>query len=324
MRSGHVVSLQVKLERRVNRLKSTGLKAFQANLRQFLTFLRSHPVFAGIVEGLEHFHASLETEADRIVGLQRLDFDEELKNVAVSFFVLKKCADHPSPMQPARIGGMYDEIPQTKAGLEPFKLVFVDPVYHYLDEQLDEQRSLLALLRRYKQKCEWFQRDHLFTSWQRDVTRGERILQRHLYEYLHDQGFDFVVEPSSPSGEVDLLGDQKTDQPLVADTKIFNPSKGKGRDYIARGFSQVYSYAVDYCTAFGYLIIYNTAGNDLKLDFASSTRSMPHVIHNNKTIFLLVIDIFPHERTASKRGRLKAVLITEQDLIRHVAESSDA
>jgi hypothetical protein len=44
------------------------------------------------------------------------------------------------------------------------------------------------------------------------------------------------------------------------------------------------------------------------------------VIHNNKTIFLVTIDICPHETSASKRGHLRAVEITEQELIRIVEE----
>jgi hypothetical protein len=42
---------------------------------------------------------------------------------------------------------------------------------------------------------------------------------------------------------------------------------------------------------------------------------MPFIVHNNKTIFIFTIDISPYKKSASKRGPLKAVEITEADLI---------
>ena len=199
--------------------------------------------------------------------------------------------------------------------------MFLEPLYEYLDEQLDDQRAILALLRRYKHKCEWFQRKHLFKSWEDNTKIGEKLLALHLYEYLHDQGLDFVIEPSSVSGEVDLIAAQKSDEPLIADVKIFNPEKGKGTDYIARGFNQIYLYTLDYNEPFGYLIIYNTSGQDLRFVLANQEQSTPFVVHNNKTIFVVTIDVFPYETSASRRGRLKTVEITEEDLIRIIGKS---
>jgi hypothetical protein len=315
MNTEYIQNSRYKLEKRVKRLNKTALKVFQVSLRQFLSFLTSHPLFLGILEDLERRYASMKPEVDKIVKLERHDFDNELEHAAASYFVLKKCAEHPSPQIAAKIGGLYGEARYTVEGLEYFKSFFLQPLYEYLDEQIDEQRAILALLRRYKHKCEWFQQDYLFNLWKDHTEKGEKLLQRHLYEYLHDQGLDFVIEPSSASGEVDLIADQKTDDPLIADTKIFNPEKGKGIYYITAGFHQIYQYTLDYNEPFGYLIIYNTSGEDLKFALTSQEQSTPFVIHNNKTIFIVSIDIFPYETTASKRGPLKTVEITEADLI---------
>ena len=174
-----------------------------------------------------------------------------------------------------------------------------------MDEQLEDQRVILALLRRYKHKCEWFQREHLFDLWESNTQKGEKNLSMHLYEWLYDQGLDFVIEPSSASGEADLIAAQQSKNPLVADVKIFNPDKGRGIQYIAQGFNQIYLYTQDYNEAFGYLIIFNTSGKDLKFAVANQTQGIPSVTHNNKTLFILTIDIFPHEASASKRGLLE-------------------
>jgi hypothetical protein len=39
---------------------------------------------------------------------------------------------------------------------------------------------------------------------------------------------------------------------------------------------------------------------------------------NNKTIFFIVVDIFEHAAPASKRGPMKSVDITEQELVQQV------
>ena len=172
------------------------------------------------------------------------------------------------------------------------------------------------MLRRYKHKCEWFQRDFLFKLWSDNTVRGEKLLALHLYEYLYDQGLDFTIEPSSVSGEVDLIAAQKSDDPLIADTKIFNPGSKKGKEYIVKGFNQIYLYTVDYDEPFGYLIIYKISDVDLRFTLANQEQSTPFVVHNNKTVFIVIIDIYPHETSASKRGPLNPVEITEADLIR--------
>jgi hypothetical protein len=321
MNAEYIQSLRYKLQKRVRRLNSTEYQVFHFSLKQFQGFLKSYPIFVGILDDLERRCPSMEAEAEKIVNRTQLVFDNELENATVSYFVIKKCADSDDQKVEVEVGLTYGKKVSLNANLEYFKSLFLEPLYEYLDEQLDDQRAILALLRRYKHKCEWFQRKHLFKSWEDNTKSGEKLLALHLYEYLHDQGLDFVIEPSSVSGEADLIAIQKSDEPLIADVKIFNPDKGKGPDYIARGFNQIYLYTLDYNEPFGYLIIYNTSGQDLRFALVNQEQSTPFVVHNNKTIFIVTIDIFPYETSASRRGRLKTVEITEEDLIRIIGKS---
>jgi hypothetical protein len=322
MNAEDIQNLRYKLQKRVRRLNSTEYQVFHFSLKQFQGFLKSYPIFVGILDDLERRCPSIEAEAEKIVkASQALVFDNELENATASYFVIKKCAESDDQKVEANVGRTYGKKLNYNDNLEYFKSLFLEPLYEYLDEQLDDQRAILALLRRYKHKCEWFQRKHLFKSWEDNTKIGEKLLALHLYEYLHDQGLDFVIEPSSVSGEVDLIAAQKSDEPLIADVKIFNPEKGKGTDYIARGFNQIYLYTLDYNEPFGYLIIYNTSGQDLRFVLANQEQSTPFVVHNNKTIFVVTIDVFPYETSASRRGRLKTVEITEEDLIRIIGKS---
>lgn len=321
MNAEYIQNLRYKLQKRVRRLNSTEYQVFHFSLKQFQGFLKSYPIFVGILDDLERRCPSMEAEAEKIVNGTQLVFDNELENATVSYFVIKKCAESDDKMVEVNVGFTYYGQKSLNDNLEYFKSLFLEPLYEYLDEQLDDQRAILALLRRYKHKCEWFQRNHLFKSWEDNTKRGEKLLALHLYEYLHDQGLDFVIEPSSVSGEADLIAIQKSDEPLIADVKIFNPDKGKGTDYIARGFNQIYLYTLDYNEPFGYLIIYNTSGQDLRFALVNQEQSTPFVVHNNKTIFVVTIDIFPYETSASRRGRLKTFEITEEDLIRIIGKS---
>jgi hypothetical protein len=200
------------------------------------------------------------------------------------------------------------------SALEAFRTAFIEPVHEYLDEQMDDQRAILALLRRYKHKCESFQRRQLFGLWSSNTAKGEELLAFHLYEYLHDRGVNLAIEPYSESGRVDMVAAQNSDDPLIADAKVFHPDKGK--PYICHGFHQIYQYTLDYNEPFGYLVIFKTCPEDLKFALTGQEQSVPFVVHNHKTIFLLTIDIFPHERPASKRGYLKSYEITQDELIR--------
>lgn len=321
MNKDYVQNLRYKLQKRVKRLNSIEFQAFHSSLKQFWGFLRVYPIFMDILEYLERNYPSMESESTKIFdNSEELFVDDEFKNAALSYFVIKKCVESDHDKIEMHIGGIYSHARGFEESIDSFRSFFLEPLYEYLDEQLDDQRAILALLRRYKHKCEWFQREKLLDLWK---SGGEKELAFHLYEYLHDQGLDFVIEPSSASGEADLVAAQASDDPLIADTKIFNPSRGQGKTYIAKGFNQIYLYTLDYNKPFGYLVIYKTCERDLNFSFPSQEQSIPFIVHNNKTIFILTIDIYPHVTSASQRGVLRPITITEDDLIKSIETDSD-
>jgi len=316
MNSGYIQKLRYKLQKRVRRLNSVNFRMFPFSLKQFWGFIRNYPVFVGILDDLKHRYQSIESEAELIIEGQPRAFENEFENAAAAYYVLKRCSESEDHMLGVKVGRSYSREGEYENNIETFRFLFLEPLYEYLDEQLDDQKAILALLRRYKHKCEWFQRDQLFKLWEEDTQRGEKHLALDLYEYLHNQGLDFTIEPWSISGKADLVSAQTGEEPLIADAKIFHPERSKGKDYIARGFNQIYQYTLDFNETFGYLIIFKTCETDLRFALSSHEQSTPFVIHNNKTIFLITIDIFPYGESASKRGGLKTIEITEDDLIK--------
>jgi hypothetical protein len=321
MNNEYVQNLRYKLQKRVRRLNSTEFSTFHNALCIFWKFLDSHSILRGICDDLLARVSNANDSALRIcVKHEGLLADNELEQAAMAYCVIRGCIQSGDARAEIQVGHLYESDSKYNESIRAFRDQFLEPLYEYIDEQLDDQRAVLALLRRYKHKVEWFGRDALYKRWKDDTQWGERGLAEHLYEYLHDQGIDFHIEPQSASGEADLIAMQKTDDPLIADAKIFDPDRSKGNSYIAKGFAQVYRYTVDFNEPFGYLIVYLTGKHDLRFTLKEKAQSTPFVVYNNKTIFLMTIDLFPHEEPASKRGALNPVEITEEDLIKVIEE----
>jgi hypothetical protein len=123
-----------------------------------------------------------------------------------------------------------------------------------------------------------------------NTKKGEQVLAFELYEYLHDQGVQFHIEPKPVSGRIDLISSQIGKDRLVADVKVFDPKSGHDCGYVIKGFRQVYDYARDFNEPFGYLVIFKLCENDLSIASTNQESTVPFFIHNTKSIFFLVID----------------------------------
>ena len=243
---------------------------------------------------------------ERILGGEVVYRATEAESAALGYHLLKKMAD----------GG--DKNLVVYIALDTVRSVYLESFYEYVDEHLDDQQAILYFLRRYKHRCQWFHAERLRQVVRDETRRGEKNFALDLYEYLHDQGIDFHIEPHSTSGIPDFVADQVGKERVIADTKLFWPESGKGKSYIISGFNQAYIYACDYNEPCAYLVIYKMCQEGLNFLVPSSQASFPSLTINNKTIFFIVVDIFEHETSASKRGPMKSVDITEQELVQRV------
>lgn len=325
MNTGIVQQLRYKLQKRVRKVNSSGFETFHFSLKRFWQFLHNNEVFAAVLEQASNLVAVGKDDAEKIVNGKALHGENEDEEVCLAYWVIRSCAE--SDGQDAKeinIAHQYSTGSNYDGALEMFKDIFVEPLYEYIDEQLDDQRAVLGLLRRYKHQCEWFRRSELLSIFADEKarsselgkkSRGEKQLALHLYEFLHSQGLAFSIEPASISGEADLVSAQDSDDPLVADVKVFDPQSGKNKAYLISGFHQIYQYTLDYNESFGYLVIFKTCEEGLAFSSRQQEQSTSFVTFNGKTIFFVVIDLFAHEKSASKRGKLKSYVITEQELV---------
>ena len=316
MNQNIIQNLRYKLQKRIRRLNSVDYSIFFPTLKQFFVFFEKNPILSSIIEQVNTKYPSLQESIEKIISGEGILGDTEEEAAIIGYGVLKELSKHNNPSILTTISWPFKRASKFNESLETIREIYLEPFYEYIDESIDDQRAMLFMVLRYKHRCEWFQHHNLWNITQNFSQQAEKLLALDLYEFLFNQGIDFSIEPSSLSGEIDLIAAQGSEDPLLADTKIFD-ADGRSKAYIQKGFNQIYTYTQQYNEPYGYLIIYKTTEKDLHFSLKISG-NIPMVIYNHKTIFLITIDIFPHPKPVSQRSKIKAVEITEEELIQNL------
>jgi hypothetical protein len=289
------------------------------NVKQYWTFINESNFIKDIIQELIVNNREMETNLEANLGSNKKEIpcDEE-KLAALTYFLMKNSMTHDSYKLIKDVIRLIGKVPSPNESLKIFITSFLQTLNWYIIDKLTNNRIMLYLFERYKHKCEWFRRKEIFDVYINNTQMGEKILQKSIYMDLFDQGMNLIIEPSSASGEVDFITDQKGDERELIEVKIFNPEKQKNNKYITSGFNQLLSYTRDYNETCGYLVIFNTSDKELKFDFKNDSSIFPYIEFNNKIIYFIIIDIYPHEKTASKRGTLSSLVITEEEIIKEI------
>jgi hypothetical protein len=312
MQASYLQNVRYKLQKRYRRLNEANHEQYLYALVRFWAFFDQEPILRGVAEELSAGCAEAGASVERIFKRELLEGSTEEESAAIGYGVLRRFAEQD---QPLRFFELVSNRANYAESLDEFRTRYLRPFYDYLDEHLDDRNFVLFALVRYKWLCEWFERDTLFNLWTQNLQRGEKNLALHLYRSLFEQGIDFQIEPWSVSGEADMVASQTSEHPLIADAKIFNPEKSKGGSYIRQAFHQIYRYTCDYNQPIGYLVIFNTSEKQLSFDLKNESQPVPRITFNNKTVFFLEIDIFPHPEPASRRKPGERINLTEQEII---------
>ncbi len=313
--------LRYKLQKRVQRLQTVDAQSLGLELVRFFDFFDSNPTLRANAASLSAKYPKVNEEVNvaeqkrqQIVGIT------EGESAAIGMAVLRRVA---VVDQPRMLFMNYVELADLSKMLDRFRERYLDPFYEYIDEQIEDRNIVLGELVRFKHLAEWFRREELWSRWKNDSRSGERRLAFAVYEFLYEQGVDFHVEPASASGEADMVSAQHSPTPLVADVKIFDPATGRGTTYIKRGFHQVYRYLHDYNQPIGYLVVFKGSGKQLDVDVSRTVPDeVPYITFGDKTVFLLQVDIFPHEEPASKRSVPERETISEVELQSEIQSNS--
>jgi len=317
-----VQNLRYKLQKRVRRLNSVGVDIFAPTLRQFWTFFDERPMYSGVARSLMFRFPNASKTMERILAGEALVGASEEESAAIGHEILRSVAREDRNVDIFQLAYPYGQPSQLGDALELVREIFLEPFYEYVDESLDDQRAMLALLLRYKHRSEWFHRSYLWNLVQTESQKAEKSLALDLYSFFYDQGIDFTIEPSSLTGEIDLIAAQGSSDPLLADAKVFD-ADGRGKAYIRKAFRQIYSYTQQYNEAFGYLMIFKTGEKDLRFSLKATNTDIPVVCYNHKTIFLITVDIYQYPKPVSQRSPLSTIEVTEEELITTVQEPGE-
>lgn len=311
MDSAYLQRIRFQLQKRVRRLNSCSHPLFHSALLQFWNYLEAQPLTAGILSKLETDAAPYEdAKIEELIKNSSMEiFETEKEQLSFVYRICKYCAHQPlesSAMSEIRIGRAISHRSKHDDALNDFREMFLEPLYEYIDDALDQQGAVLSLLLKYKRKVEWFERETLAQL----ASGDERTLAKHLYSYLFDQGLDFHIEPQSASGETDLVAPE-----LVLDAKVFDGSR-RGIQYLASGVHQVHTYARDFNQEVGYLVVYKVCPETIDFTFSMAGQHAPHVAVGGKTIYIFVIDICEYSMSASKRGAMKVHTVDQEFFVR--------
>ena len=147
---------------------------------------------------------------------------------------------------------------------------------------------------------------------------GEASLDQELRASLFEGGIDYPFsQPSSPSGEADIVALLGSDDPLVLEVKVFDPDLSKGKSHLRQGFHQVLRYANDYNQSLGYLVVFNCSDRQgvVSSDEESGAEFPPRITYGGKTFFVIPIDIHSDTDSASREKPASRLVIDRRDLV---------
>ena len=345
------------LQKRFQSIQTASTGTFEQTCQQVLGWLTSHPIFSALLQHLDNVPGHHRDEIDYLLNLQPADFyaiqkyysisvgnrqdlrlptDPDLKGLtsqtieehaSVCLRILRAAATRPE-IDFYSLLAIYLTKEYYDHRYENYERIVVDIIktkaakalYEYLDEHLDGINAASGLLQKYKQNVEWFERRLL-----RDIaedpneTHGsERALARHLQHYIFNQGVEFFIEPSSASGEVDLLLRNSDGGYVIIDAKYIgaNVPPSKIIRQLAGGFNQVKIYCSDHNQAEGFLIVFVNA--DISIDIKlEQDNSFSYLKIGEYIIYYVEINI-SDRLSASKLGKAKIISIARDKLTKAI------
>lgn len=290
---------------------------FLFQLRTFWIFLKDTTLFNSIIdEHLKKYEGSAKKKAMTFIAEQGVYLNKEDERFAVYCYLIEYVTntanvDMIDVDNLIRVHGVNPATNLETASY--FCEIFLNFFVDYLKDTINERETMLHSLLRYKRDSEWFESTALLKLSRSNSKKAEALLKKSFFKFLLAEGMDFYIEPSSVSGEVDCMIHNGKNR-LVVESKVFTNTKGKDRKYILSGFHQAVTYANNYNESCGYLLIYKTGTTNIKFELKQTDDKIPYLYYNNKLFYFLVIDL-NHDKSASKKGVLKAIEIKESELV---------
>jgi len=302
------------LRNRTNKLFSNLIfadeKTFETHCKILFNFFNDEILIKSILFELKNLSIYTERWQEIQEGIlnDKLNLpDNELELAALSLKFLEKYHTNYACLR-----YMSEKIGE-RHGLHSFHKIFTEYLQSYINYKLENGDFILYLLYKYKCQCEWFNNEELLEKYFNDTAHGEDLLTKDLRKFLFNNGIDYPFsEPNTPSGKPDLVF-VNNNNPLALEVKLYGGKNNYGKSYIKKGFHQAINYANDYNKSYAYLFIFNLS--DKLLEFNLKDNNEPtHININNKSIFIVVVNLTDNKKTASQIQK-EIVQINEEYLI---------
>lgn len=288
-----------------------------SQLRFLWRFLHQASTFTTIVDDMKSKHEHYYTRANSFVGSPHGHAlnEDHLDRVYLTYFIISlMIRDTSSSLLMSNLGSKYNTNKDNTVD-QNFR-VFIDLflenfIFHILN-QADKNNSILGLLRKYKHRTEWFDKQLLLLTISENPKQAERILKESLYKYLFDQGLSLFIEPYSPAGEIDIIAlEENNSQKSLFEAKVFDGVK-RTSAYIKKGFNQVLEYMRTHNEKIGYMVIYNS-GSTLLTIKGELDNYFPFIKNNDIVVNFIIVDIYQNSSTASEGNSRHIVELKAED-----------
>jgi hypothetical protein len=325
------------LRSRVRRTQTCPVALFPSACQHLVHWLDHHPIFGALTGNLTRQAGEAVDQVKKVIT--DITANPEMSSYDPGFYNAKTTEEHAAVCwlavrAVAASAGLRDsqqhfvirnmceyltgeDLFEIEKAVEAVRDVAVDGLYEYLDERLDTRNVIYGILLKYKQRSEWFHRSRLreIADAGLEGKKGERGLAVDFQEYVFDQQIEFVVEPASSSGEVDLLLREPEGRYLMLDAKYVpeNASRSFVVEKIAAGFHQVYRYCEDFNEPEGFLVCFNRTPKRITLELEEAD-GLNYLKIGGRTIYYLSV-LISDEPSASKSGKAEDVHISRAELL---------
>lgn len=165
-------------------------------------------------------------------------------------------------------------------------------IYEDIRRRLGQERSLLAVFQRYRQRCQWYDAERLRDIAAKSNSKPEDRLVDTLVSYLFDHGLNPLTQPLAGKIRPDLLDAHSRFSFYVEAKQYIDASPG----YLLEGMQQVWDmlgqlHGSGYDVREAFYVIYRRGGP--RYDFAH------RVQHRDRVVHVLMIDIAPTDERGS-------------------------
>ena len=155
MDSDYIQHVRYKLQKRLKRLNAADFNGFHWVLLHTWGFLQENEITKGILDDLERRFPNLEQAAETTLAGQCQVGESESENYAICYWVVKKCVESQKNDIEITVGHTLGQGSNFDDYIGSFRQTYVETLFDYIDEQIDDKRMTLVLLKKFKHRCEW-------------------------------------------------------------------------------------------------------------------------------------------------------------------------